>query len=121
MAKQRELNPIEATMLRLAQESNGQSSLPDFDPEFSASFPNLWAFLTWREVADLQKAPGKLTVAVDGTAWRVSYFDPAAKRGCSARAFTLLGALKALDGALVDPQTSWTGGRSKSGWTKKKD
>jgi len=121
MAKSKELNPIEATMLRLASESNGQGTMPDFDAEFSASFPALWAFLTWKEVGDYNKAPGKLSLAVDGTAWRLSYYDPAARRGCSVRAVTLMQALACLDKALVDPNTPWTGGKSKSGWTRKKE
>lgn len=121
MAKSREVTPVEAAMLRLAQESEGQGMLPDFDGTFASSYPALWAFLTWREVGQLQKAPGKLTLAVDGTAWRLAYYDPAARRGCSVRALTLLDALAALDKALLDPQTAWTAGRIKQGWTKKKD
>lgn len=101
--------------------ADGQPIMPDFDPDFAASFPNLWVFLTWRDVGDFQKLPGKLTIAADGTGWKATYYDPSARRGCSVFAPTLMDALRRLDCAVVAPDTAWSGGGGKrSGWTKKK-
>lgn len=108
-------------MLRWAQQTdNGQACLPDFDAEFSASFPNLWAFMTWTEVGEMMKDPGKVTVSVDGSAWKLAYYDPAARRGTSVVAKTLMDGFRALDAAVVHPDTVWTGGKRRPGWTRKK-
>lgn len=122
MAKPRESNPFENVVAKWAQEAMHGPQLPDFDPDFSASFPSLWMFLTWREVGDLERAPGTLSVAVDGTGWRVSYYDPSARRRCSVLAPTLTDGLRRLDAAVVSPETVWSGGGSRNrGFRKRKD
>jgi hypothetical protein len=79
--ERRELSPAEALLAKWAAEhTDGQSILPDFDADFSASFPNLWVFLTWTHVGKLQKEPGSITVRIDGTGWKLSYYDPTAKK-----------------------------------------
>jgi len=104
-------SPAEQLLRKWAEESeNGQAMLPDFDADFSASFPNLWVLLTWRQVGVMEKQPGSITFRVDGTGWRVQYFDPTAKRSCAVVAETVLGGLKKLDLAVVAPDTVWTGG-----------
>lgn len=119
MAKSKELSVIEQAMARLAAESNGQGLIPDYDPDFSSSFPNIWAFLTWREVGDQEKDPGSVSIAASGTGWKVAYYDPAAEKGCAVLAATLMEGLKKLDAALVNAETLWTGGRRKTGWRRK--
>jgi len=121
MAKAKDLTPVEKTLHRLAQEADGQGRIPDFDPDFSASFPNLWAFLTWAYVGDLVKDPGSVTIKAEGTGWKVSYFDPAAERGCAVLAGTLMDGLRRLEAALVAEDTLWTGARRKSGFRRRKD
>ena len=83
MSKSKDLNPIERLLGQWAMEANGEALLPCHDPEFSASFPNLWMLLTWRAVGDFERAPGSLTVSADGAAWKLSYYDPSAKRRAS--------------------------------------
>jgi len=119
MAKQKEQNPVEIALARLAAEANGQALIPEYDPEFSASFPNLWAFLTWREVGDVEKDPGTLSIGVSGTGWKVSYYDPGAEKGCAVLAQTLMDGLRRLDQAVVSPDTLWTGGRRKTGFRRR--
>jgi len=123
MAKSKELNPAESILHQWALESmNGQASLPDFDPDFSASFPNLWVFLTWKEVGQMKKQPGSVTIRADGTGWRLQYYDPAALRSCAVVGASLMECLRKLDAALVDPATVWNiSNRQKRGWQKPKD
>lgn len=124
MAKdKREMTAAEAVLHKWAMESqNGQASLPDFDPDFSASFPNLWVFLTWRHVGKLSKQPGSVTIRADGTGWRLTYLDPTAKRRCSVLASSLMEGLRALDSALVAGDTLWDSfGNRNRGWRKDKD
>jgi len=119
VAKQREQNPVEAALSRLAAEANGQAMIPEYDPEFSASFPNLWAFMTWREVGDQEKDPGSVSISVSGTGWKVAYYDPGAEKGCAVLAQTLMDGLRRLDAAVVSADTLWTGGRRKTGFRKR--
>lgn len=125
MAKKNDipLSPAESVLHKWALESvNGQACLPDFDPDFSASFPNLWVFLTWTHVGRKLKQPGNITIRSEGTGWRVQYFDPSARRSCACVAPTLMDALKALDQAVVSEATVWNKfQRGKRGWTDLKD
>jgi len=123
MAKEkRELSPAESILHQWAlQSQNGQASLPDFDPDFSASFPNLWVFLTWEQVGQLRKEPGSVTVRAEGTGWVLRYYDATAKRSCAIVAASLMEGLRKLDAALVHPDTVWTIRKSgKKGWQEKK-
>jgi len=120
MAK-RDLNPAETILARWAAEAANGSSLPDFDPEFSASFPNLWVFLTWSEVGQFSKAPGKVSIAAEGTGWKISYYDPSAKRGTAVVSGTLMEGLKKLDAALVSGDTVWSGGGTRNKGFKKRE
>jgi len=123
MAKdKRELSPAEEVLHRWALESqNGQASLPDFDPDFSASFPSLWVFLTWTDVGKLHKQPGSVTIRAEGTGWRLTYLDPTAKRRCSVLAPTLMDGLRKLDATVVARDTVWdTFGNRNRGWRQDK-
>lgn len=110
MAKdKRDLSPAEAVLAKWAHEAQDpQGIMPDYDPDFSASFPNLWIFLTWREVGKFQKQPGSVSVRAEGTGWRLQYFDPTAKRSCAVLATTLMEGLRKLDQAVVSDETVWT-------------
>lgn len=123
MARERkDMHPAEALLARWAQESQGgQSMLPDWDADFSASFPNLWVLLTWDKVGKFMKQPGRLSFAVDGTGWRVEFMDPTAKRACAVVASTLMDGLKKLDAAVVHEETVWRSfSRGKRGWREEK-
>lgn len=122
MAKQsKERSPAEELLHKWALESQGgQASLPDWDAEFSASFPNLWVLLTWDQVGELRKLPGQITFKADGTGWRVTYLDQTAKRSTAVVAQQLLDGLRKLDLAVVHPDTVWAQfGRGNRKWTKK--
>lgn len=121
MAK-RELNPFESIIAQWAQEASDGPVMPEFDPEFSASFPNLWMFLAWREVGNLERTPGSLSLTLDGSGWRLSYYDPGSKRRCSVLAPSLTDALKRLDAAVVASDTVWSGGANRNrGFRKRKN
>lgn len=111
-----QLNPAETVLARWASESKEQPSFPDFDPEFSASFPNLWVFLTWTQIGKAEKSPGAITLKADGSGWRLSYFDPAAKRGTAVVGQSLMDCLRRLDAALVAPDTVWSASRGPRGF-----
>lgn len=123
MAKdKREMTPAEMLLNKWAQEKeNGQPIVPDHDPDFSASFPNLWVLLTWTTVGKLRKQPGSLSLRAEGTGWRATYLDPTAKRRCSALGATLMDTLRALDQAVVAQNTVWdTMGNRNRGWREDK-
>lgn len=123
MAKdKRELSPAERVLVKWAEEArNEQPILPDWDPEFSVQYPNLWVFLTWNTVGNLTKSPGSLSLRADGTGWRAGYHDPSAKRSTAVAGATMAEALRRLDSALVDGQTVWTStARKGKGWTERK-
>lgn len=123
MAKEkRPLTPAEEVLAAWAQEAKHEQPLiPDWDPEFSASFPNLWVFLTWTTIGDLRKSPGSLSIRAEGTGWRLGYHDPSAKRSTAVVATGLMEGLRRLDAALVDPLTVWTStDRRGKGWTERK-
>lgn len=113
MAK-RELNPIEQRLAQWAQEAEDGPSIPDYDPEFSASFPNLWVLLSWRSIGNYDRSPGTLSVSADGTGWRLSYYDPSARRRCTVAANSLTEGLRKLDAAVGAPDTVWSGGKPRS-------
>lgn len=122
MAKEKPaLTPAERVLAQWAQEATHEQPLiPDWDPEFSASFPNLWVFLTWSSVGSMAKSPGSLSLRAEGTGWRLGYHDPSAKRSTAVVAASVMEAFKRLDMALVDPMTVWTStDRRKKGWTKR--
>ncbi len=121
MASKRETSPAEALLQRWAAESINGVGVPDFDPDFSNSFPNLWVLMTWREVGSLEKLPGRISFSADGTGWRVTYSDPTAKRSATVVAETLMGALRKLDEAIVSADTVWSGrGTRNASWRKRK-
>jgi len=123
MAKdKRELSPAEVVLAKWAEEaSGGQGMLPDFDGEFSASFPALWTFLTWTQIGKMKKEPGSVSMRAEGTGWKLTYYDPSALRSCSVASTTLMEGLRKLDAALVHPDTLWVRtDRRKKGWTEKK-
>lgn len=115
------VNPAEALLRRWAAESVNGAQIPDHDADFSNSFPNLWVLMTWREVGQLEKQPGVISVSADGSAWRMTYRDPTAKRSCTVVAQTLMEAFKKLDLAVVAEDTVWSGRKSQnSSWRKRK-
>lgn len=114
MSKSRDLNPMERVLAQWAMEALNGPSIPDFDPEFSASFPNLWVLLTWPSVGDVERSPGSLSIAADGTGWRVSYYDPSARRRLAVVSPSLLEGLKKLDQEVTSPSAAWSGGKRKS-------
>lgn len=119
---QPELSPAERVLAKWAAEADGQGvSIPDWDPEFSQSFPNLWVFLTWTQIGKKLKDPGSVSIRMEGTAWRLSYYDPAAKKSCVVVDTSLMGALKKLDGALVSNDTVWSGKSRQRGFRTLKD
>jgi hypothetical protein len=121
MANKREQTPAEALLHRWASESINGVGIPDFDADFSASFPNLWIMMTWREVGSLEKLPGRISFSADGTGWRLTYSDPTAKRSATVVAETLMGALSKLDRAIVSDDTVWSGrGVRNASWRKRK-
>jgi hypothetical protein len=121
MASKREITPAEALLQRWAAESINGVGVPDFDPDFSNSFPNLWVLMTWREVGSLEKLPGRISFSADGTGWRVTYSDPTAKRSATVVAETLMGALRKLDEAIISADTVWSGrGTRNASWRKRK-
>lgn len=123
MAKDKQpLTPAEKVLAGWAMEAKAEQPLmPDWDAEFSASFPNLWVFLTWTTVGQFKKAPGSMSVRADGTGWRIGYHDPTAKRSTAVVATTLMEGLRKLDAALVADGTVWTStDRKGKGWTERK-
>jgi hypothetical protein len=115
------MNAAEVLLRKWAAESISGLGIPDFDPDFSASFPSVWVLMTWREVGTLEKQPGRISFTADGTGWRITYSDPTAKRSCTVVAPTLLEGLKKLDSALVAEDTVWSGrGARNQGWRKRK-
>lgn len=123
MAKEkRELSPAERVLSNWAMEAkNEQPIIPDWDPDFSVTYPNLWVFLTWRSVGDMAKSPGSVTLRAEGTGWRAGYHDPSAKRSCAVVGTTLAETLKRLDVAVVDDLTVWTStDRKGKQWTQRK-
>jgi len=120
--EQRELSPAERVLAQWASEANEVGvGLPDWDPEFSMSFPNLWVFMTWTRIGKVQKDPGSVSMRVDGTGWRLTYYDPAARKSATVIDPTLMGALRKLDGALVSPDTVWSGKSRTRGFRKVKE
>jgi len=117
-----DMSPAEKLLAKWAAEKDGgQSLVPDWDADFSASFPNLWVLLTWDQVGKLKKQPGRLTLSVDGTGWRLTYMDPTAKRSTAVVQPTLMEALKKLDAQVVAPDTVWTSfGSRNRGWREEK-
>lgn len=121
MASKRETSPVEALLHKWAMESVSGQGIPDFDPDFSNSFPSLWVLMTWREVGNLEKQPGRISFSAEGTGWRLTYSDPTAKRSCTVVGETLLGTLKKLEHAVTAPDTVWSGrGSRNSAWRKRK-
>jgi len=121
MASKQPLNPAEALLRRWAAESVNGHGIPDHDGDFSNSFPNLWVLMTWREVGNMEKSPGTISVQADGSAWRMTYRDPTAKRSCTVVAQTLMEAFRKLDHAVVAEDTVWSGrGSRNQSWRKRK-
>lgn len=120
MASKRELSEIEKRLAQWAQEALDGPQIPDFDPHFSSSFPNLWVLLTWPAIGHVERSPGTLSVAADGSGWRVSYYDPSARRRLAVVAQTLLDALATLDKAVVAPDAAWSGGKPRSSSFRKR-
>lgn len=117
--EKRELSPAEKLLAKWAGEANGQPSIPDFDAEFSASFPNLWILMTWTVVGDLEKLPGQIGFQADGSAWKVTYRDPSANRMIGVVATSFLEGLRKLDQEVVRDDAPWSGGKKrKRGWKK---
>lgn len=122
MAKNsREFSPAERVLIKWKEESEAQGVLPDFDPAFAAKYPNLWVFLTWREVQDASKDPGSFSCRIDGTGFKITYSDPTAKRSLTVVATTYEEAMKNLDLAIVADNQPWVirGQRNRT-WRKKK-
>jgi len=104
------LSPAATVLAKWAAEADGNGvGIPDWDPDFSNSFPNLWVFLTWSQIGKKLKDPGSLSLRMDGSAWRLTYYDPAAKKSCTVQDPALMGALRKMDSALVHPDTVWSG------------
>lgn len=121
-SKREELSPAERKLAEWAEEAAGQGiSIPDWDQEFSQSFPNLWVFLTWTQIGKVLKDPGSIRIQADGTAWRVQYYDPAAKKSCVVMDPSLMGALRKLDAAVVGTDTVWSGKSRQRGFRKVKE
>lgn len=112
MAKERQPeNPVEALIRKWAHESKNGAMLPDFDPEFSASFPHLFSLLTWKEASGMLKAPGSITIQADGSAWKLTYRDPSSQRWTAVVAQTVMEGLRKLNEAIPHPDTVWNGGK----------
>lgn len=121
MASKPPLSAAEALLRKWAAESVNGHGVPDYDPDFSNSFPNLWVLMTWREVGQLEKLPGTISFQADGSGWRLTYRDPTAKRSATVVAQTLLEGLKKLDACVVAEDTVWSGGRrGNTSWRKRK-
>lgn len=114
MPSKRDLSPAEETLVRFVKEAFNGEELADFDPEFSLLYPSLWMFLTWRQIGDVERSPGRLSMSVDGSCWRLSYYDPSAKRSTAVVAPSLADGLKRLDQAVTASDTVWTGGKKKN-------
>lgn len=124
MAKEkRELSPAEKVLFKWASNAfSEQPIMPDWDPDFSASFPNLWTFLTWTGTEKVKKQPGRITLQVDGTGWKVTYHDPTERKSTSAVGTTLREALAKLDSQIVKEDAVWMGGGGRNrGWRKLKE
>lgn len=121
MSKKPELTPAEAKLAQWVMEADSDAKDLQWDPEFSMRYPSLWVFLTWPQIGEVVRAPGRLSLTADGTAWRAQYYDPSARRSCSAMGATLDSALSRIDAALTAPDTVWSGGKPKfKGFQKKK-
>lgn len=119
---QHEMTPAERVLAQWAAESVETGvGLPDWDPEFAASFPNLWVFLTWKQIGKMVKDPGSLSLRCDGTGWRVTYYDPAAKKSTAVVDSSLMNAFRKLDAALVSPDTVWSGKSRQRGFRQLKE
>lgn len=114
MARSRDLTPAEAKLAQWVKESKDEPEDLAWDAEFSMQYPSLWLFLTWRTIGDVVRTPGRLSLQVDGTSWRLGYYDPSAKRSCAVVGATLADCLSRLNAALTAPETVWSGGKPKS-------
>jgi len=121
MAKQRELNPAELKLSQFIQEATNDAEIAEWDAEFALSYPTLWVFLTWRQVGDVLRAPGRLSLTADGTSWRLGYYDPSAKRSCAVVGTSVADCLSRMNSALTAAETVWSGGTPKfRGFQKRK-
>ena len=113
--------PAHELLLKWSKEADGQPVMPDFDPQFSATYPNLWILMTWKEIDGKGKQPARLTMAVEGTGWTLRLADPTAKRSLVAAAPTLLDALRKLEEWIPHPDCPWqVRGNRNTGWKKLK-
>lgn len=120
MAK-KDLSAAELKLAAWASEEKDDEKDLQWDPEFAMRYPSLWVFLTWRSIGNVLRAPGRLSLSSDGTAWRVGYYDPSARRSCAAVGTTLDDALSRIDKALTAEDTVWSGGQPKfKGFRKRK-
>jgi len=121
MASKRDLSPAEIKLSQFIQEATTDAEIADWDAEFALSYPTLWVFLTWRQVGDVLRAPGRLSLTADGTAWRLGYYDPSAKRSTAVVGATVADCLSRMNLALTAPETVWSGGQPKfRGFQKRK-
>jgi len=105
--------PSAVQLATLAVASNLAERVPD-DPVFSKSYPNLWAFLCWRDLdGKTFKDRAKLALRIERGEVIASLSDDYLAGSIAASGANVNDALKRLDRLLADPNQRWNTWRGK--------